>query len=148
MSNTNVIRICGTLALMTTFAERMKQRRLALGLTQQQLATSCGLAQSAIGNMESGSRQGSRHIGILSAALGVNPVWLETGKGEIEPLSDTARKIAQAFNQLSPERQKALAAIIEAAIGLSVSSDEVEAKMPITRTALHATEPKSSYKKK
>lgn len=71
---------------MKTFQERLRETREERGLKQVELAERIGLSgQSAIGNMERDSkRSGSRHIAALAAALGVNALWLETGRGPKE----------------------------------------------------------------
>ena len=120
---------------MQTFGQRLKEARLEAGFTQEGLAKRCGLAsQSTIGNMESGVREGSRHIGIIASALGVSALWLETGKGQRKVMhSVLAIQVADAFSTLSPERQRELAPIIAAAIGTSISDAQVEQRMPITQ---------------
>ena len=44
-----------------------------------------GLSQSAIANYENNIRKTSKHIFPLAEALHVNPVWLGTGSGLMEP---------------------------------------------------------------
>lgn len=66
---------------MNTFADRIKEQRSRLGLSQAELAKRIGTAQSTIGSIENGRNQGSTKIGELAAALGVDALWLETGKG-------------------------------------------------------------------
>lgn len=113
----------------------MKRARLATGLNQTELAKKAGFKhQSAIGNIESGMRDGSKNIAALAMALGVDPFWLQTGKGEMKPaISSLAMDVAKALSSLPEEEQKRLAPIIAAAIGRSITDAEVEQKMPITR---------------
>jgi len=71
---------------MKTFGERVRDRRIELGMTQGELARSAGMkSQSGIGNIESGRNSGSRGIASLAKALKVNPLWLEKEEGPKEP---------------------------------------------------------------
>ncbi len=73
-----------------TFSNRLKNRRLELGLTQQDLAIKAGMkGGSAVSNIENQGRYGSKHIASLAKALKVNALWLETGAGPKE-LSNVA----------------------------------------------------------
>ena len=57
---------------MQTIGDQVKQIRLALGMTQQQLATRCGLAQSAIAEIEAGKRESMTLPTIQKLADGLN----------------------------------------------------------------------------
>ena len=66
---------------MTTFSERLRSAVRESPLNQAELASRAGYkSQGAIGNML-GGRAGARNIGSLAAALGVEALWLQTGKG-------------------------------------------------------------------
>jgi len=67
-----------------TFGQRVRHARLRYGWTQKELAHASGLAQSAIGNYESGQRYSSRALLSLATALNVNPRWLDSGQGPME----------------------------------------------------------------
>ncbi len=71
---------------MKTFGTRVRQARLRYGWTQKALANASGLAQSAIGNYESGQRTEPSGAALLklSQALNVSPVWLSRGEGVME----------------------------------------------------------------
>ena len=69
---------------MKTFSDRLKYARQLRGLTQQQLARIAGISQSAIGSYESGQRRSTRALFKLAAALNVEAVWLNSGKGSME----------------------------------------------------------------
>ena len=66
---------------MNTLAERLIWAREQKGLTQDALAKKAGVSQSTIGNLESGIRQTARKILEIAAALEVDPMWLQNGKG-------------------------------------------------------------------
>ncbi len=65
---------------MDNIAERIKERRKALGFTQGNLAKLAKVSQGMIANIESGYRKEPRKILEIAAALGVSPDWLRFGK--------------------------------------------------------------------
>jgi transcriptional regulator with XRE-family HTH domain len=136
------VRLPGLNAFMDTFGKRLRSARLAAGLTQAELANKAGFKhQSAIGNMESDLREGSRNTAVLASILHVNALWLETGKGvRADGITGMALQIARAFAQLPEDQQERLAPIIAAAIGASISDQSVENKMPITRARARQTQ--------
>ena len=62
---------------------RVKQARKAAKMTQIELARRTGLNQSTISDLEVGKSQGTTFVASLASAMGVNPLWLETGKGSM-----------------------------------------------------------------
>ena len=63
-----------------TLADRVKERRHALGLSQPQLAKKVGgITYQAIQQLENGG--GSRHLVAIARALGVTAEWLQDGVG-------------------------------------------------------------------
>lgn len=65
---------------MSTLAQRCKQRREELNLTQQQLADASGRTQAAVGFIESGTTLHPRNPLQLARALQCNPFWLMHGE--------------------------------------------------------------------
>jgi len=65
---------------MSGIAERLKQARKTLNLTQAELAKKAKVSQGTIGNIEAGLRDRPRELLAIAAALNVDPCWLETGK--------------------------------------------------------------------
>lgn len=64
--------------------DRIKQIRLAAGLTQQQFAERIGLSRNYIALIETGSREPSdRTISDICREFGVSQSWLQTGDGEM-----------------------------------------------------------------
>ncbi|OZI20522.1 hypothetical protein CAL26_23800 [Bordetella genomosp. 9] len=63
--------------------ERLKQRRIYLGVTQQALAKRAGVSQSLIAGLENGVYDASKHLIRVAEALGVDAGWLQTGEGPI-----------------------------------------------------------------
>lgn len=66
---------------MNTIAERLASARERAGLTQGQVATRAGVRQGTIGNIESGARKNPRELLAIAKAVGVNPLWLQSGVG-------------------------------------------------------------------
>ena len=64
---------------------RVKQARKAAQMTQVELARRSGLKQSTISDLEVGKSQGTTFVASLAAAMGVSPLWLETGRGNMVP---------------------------------------------------------------
>lgn len=68
-----------------SLAERVKQRRKLLGLSQASLAELVGVAQQSIFKIESGVTTKPRNIIPLASSLECSPSWLLTGKGLSNP---------------------------------------------------------------
>ena len=68
-----------------SLAERVKQRRKLLGLSQAGLAELVGVAQQSIFKIESGVTTKPRNILSLAKALECDANWLQTGKGRPNP---------------------------------------------------------------
>lgn len=65
---------------MKTLGERVKARRMELGITQKELGDLVGISQNSITKIENGGN--TIHIAKLASALGVSVAWLSTGKGD------------------------------------------------------------------
>jgi transcriptional regulator with XRE-family HTH domain len=79
---------------MTTIGERIRERRLALGLSQRDLASE-GVSYAYISRLEANARQPSiiRALRKLAPKLGVSVHWLETGKDD--PAEQLARFVLE-----------------------------------------------------
>lgn len=64
-----------------SIGERIREARKRAKLTQKQLATKVGISQGALSELETGESEGTTYVASFAAALGVNALWLETGKG-------------------------------------------------------------------
>ena len=59
------------------FGQRVRRRRTALGVTQEELAHASGLHRNYVGGIERGERNPSlENIARLAAALRITPAWL------------------------------------------------------------------------
>ena len=72
---------------LETLAARVKYMMDFNALSQQSLADQVGVSQQAIGQILKGDISNPKKILEISTALGVNPHWLKTGKGPMEPTS-------------------------------------------------------------
>jgi transcriptional regulator with XRE-family HTH domain len=66
---------------MSTYGERLREARQAVGMTQKALAARTGLSQTTISDGERGRNTGSSATAKLASVLGVEPLWLSEGKG-------------------------------------------------------------------
>ena len=62
---------------------RLKEAMLRKNISQADLAEAVGVSAVAIGKILSGETSKSRYIIAISAALDINPMWLQSGEGEI-----------------------------------------------------------------
>ncbi len=90
----------GSPASLSTLADRLKYAREQKGLTQQQLADICGVAQQTIDAIEGGVSLKPRKIDAISRALEVSPAWLQFGVEEIDNLDADSITLAQAWMNL------------------------------------------------
>lgn len=68
----------------------------------------------------------------LEVACGKPSGWMDQGDGA---LSDEAATIARMFDQLSEADRMRLGPVIRAALGVAVTDEQVEARMPVTKPA-------------
>jgi transcriptional regulator with XRE-family HTH domain len=64
-----------------TIGQRLKQVRKERGLTQVELAARVGMKQSTLSDLELGKSAGTTNLAVVASVLGVNALWLETGRG-------------------------------------------------------------------
>ena len=92
---------------MATVGERIRQRRLALGLSQRDLASE-GVTYAYISRLEANTRQPSvKALRKLAPRLGVSVHWLETGKDD--PAEELARLVLEHRGRPLPRRAVTLA---------------------------------------
>ena len=94
-----------------TFAKRLREARLAAGLTQEQLAHACGVTNRAVSAWEKGRASDILAENLFAAAdkLGVDPRWLATGH---EDQARSAKGIAAEIRDLSPEQLDAIRSLV------------------------------------
>ena len=92
---------------MTTVGERIRERRLALGLSQRDLASE-GVSYAYISRLEANTRRPSvRALRKLAAKLGVSAHWLETG--DDDPAEELARIVLDHREGPLPRQARTLA---------------------------------------
>ncbi|MBF0110205.1 MAG: helix-turn-helix domain-containing protein [Magnetococcales bacterium] len=69
--------------MSTTLNERIKLARKHAGITQKELAERVGISQTAIHKLEGGGSRSSRKTIAIALTCGVDPIWLDTGRGEM-----------------------------------------------------------------
>ncbi len=99
-----------------SFAERVRQRRKDLDLSQAELAERIGLAQQSINKIETGVTLKPRNIVQLAEALECDPTWLLTGKSA---QSDSIKGSGDALpsNTISPYSLKRIPIISQVQAG-------------------------------
>lgn len=94
------------------FGKEIRRRRVALGLTLEQLAERSGLTPNYIGTVENGRRDPSLStIGALARGLGISAGELLGGVADLSP---QAIEAAQLFDATTPELQAAMLALLRA----------------------------------
>ncbi|MBF0436974.1 MAG: LexA family transcriptional regulator [Magnetococcales bacterium] len=66
-----------------TLAERIRLARKHADLTQKELADKVGISQTAVHKLEIGRSRLSRKTVTIALTCGVDPIWLDTGRGEM-----------------------------------------------------------------
>ena len=102
---------------------KLRERRLALGLTQQLLAEMIGTTYQQLHKYEKGvNRIAAGRLHAIAGALGVEPGYFFGGLGEDEPARPSAGQrrmieLSRSFAALSRPQQEALAALARALAG-------------------------------
>jgi transcriptional regulator with XRE-family HTH domain len=102
---------------------RLRERRLLLGLTQQQVAALAGITHRQAEKYESGTeRIGAGRLLLLAQALTVEPGYFFEGLGPGGPARPTTQprrtlELAQDFAALPPRDQEAVAELVRALAG-------------------------------
>lgn len=65
------------------FKDRIKAARKFAGLSQVQLAERIGMTQATVSELETGKSTKTSFIARIATECGVNPLWLETGAGDM-----------------------------------------------------------------
>lgn len=66
-----------------TLSERIQKARKQAKLTQKELADRVGISQTAVHKLECGRSRSSRRTVSIALTCGVDPIWLDTGRGEM-----------------------------------------------------------------
>lgn len=94
---------------MTSIGERIKNRRLELGLTQTDIYQACGISSGALSKIENGNRTPSvLSFYELSKVLKCSMDWLTTGFSSNEQILEICQKeekLLEGFRKLGEEDQ-------------------------------------------
>lgn len=83
---------------------RIKEIRLAQGLTQEQFADKLGLSRNFITQLENGTKQPSeRTLSDICRIYSINEKWLRSGEGEMRLELTKNQEIAQFLNDVMAE---------------------------------------------
>ena len=95
-----------------TLAQRIRDARIAAGLSQSELGRRINRRASAVNHMESGRTKAltAESILALASALSISAYWLETGHGSPSPDARLTPEEAEAltlYRQLTPANRDA-----------------------------------------
>lgn len=123
----------GNKSLDVEIGRRLRQARIAKGLTQKEMATSIGLSHQAIQKYENGETRLSlstlaqlrQHIGIEPADL--LPAIRVDGTAVADPLANMGQSIiglrlANLFGRMRPDQQQSLLNVAKAIVPDAVSA--------------------------
>src|SRR5690349_16539276 len=119
----------------------LRARRLALGLTQQQVAERVGITYQQTHKYETGAnRVSAGRLAALARALGVEPGYFYEGLGSGEMARPTARQrqmveLARSFAALSRRHQEALVELARALAGVEAPAEVEEEAEETARDA-------------
>jgi len=111
---------------------RVRERRLALGLTQQQLAEMVGTTYQQAHKYERGvNRISAGRLHVIAQVLGVGPGYFFEGLGGDEPAGPSAGQrqlleLSRSFAALSRPHQEAVAGLARALAGAAAGPEEGE----------------------
>jgi len=86
-----------------SIGSRIREARRAAKLTQKALAQKVGMAQASLSELETGESQGTTMIASFASVLGINALWLETGKGSMNGAVRVDDENASTFIEESPK---------------------------------------------
>lgn len=108
------------------YGERLRHARNIKKWSQDRLAEKSGVKQGSISKIERGDQEYSAYDIALSEALGINSLWLATGKGEMYPIEDKVRCLPaetidflKIWEKLRPEHKAAIVALSKSLIGIT-----------------------------
>ena len=100
-----------------TIGERIKQKRNELGWSRRRLSDATGVPYQTLASLESGDQRSSTAIATIATGLGVDSLWLSSGRGtatspnEQSPIGQASiapaeRQLLAAFRKLTAAERK------------------------------------------
>ena len=86
-----------------TLSERIKIARKQAKLTQKELADRVEISQTAVHKLECGRSKSSRRTVAIALTCGVDPIWLDTGRGEMSLMGSTPGMSQAEFAQAAED---------------------------------------------
>lgn len=86
-----------------TFDVRIVTARKQAKLTQKELADRVGISQTAVHKLECGRSKSSRCSVSIALTCGVDPIWLETGRGEMSLVGARPGMTAEEMSKAAEE---------------------------------------------
>lgn len=120
---------------------RIKEARRDAKMTQKELCAKVGIKQGTLSELETGESAGTTLIASFAAALNINPLWLETGKGDKSPLASI---YADANLTIAKEVGLTYSSDIQEVIKLMESTDE-RGRMKIKLAVMDALDLHNSH---
>lgn len=109
---------------MDSVFERIKIVRKSVGLTQQAFAEKLGLKQNTVATYEMGKTSPSeRTLADICRVFNVDPVWLETGEGEMFRAETVDSELTRLVGELMADKPGSFKQRVVAAL-LRCSDDE------------------------
>lgn len=131
---------------LDSVGKRVAFARTFRSLTQQELASKAGVAQSSLASLESGRNKGSRNLVSLAKALNVSPDWLDSGKtygrSLTQVLNDGYYLVA---NAAIVEAEPSAAAPMQSAAMKGLNNQHLGLRM-LSWTARSIFDPETAYK--
>ncbi|MBF0786214.1 XRE family transcriptional regulator [Muribacter muris] len=91
---------------MLQFSDFLKNERIRLGFTQEEMANACGISKRTYNHYEKGERAANSDFLLSFARIGGDINYLFTGERSKEQLDALERVALLAFNKLKEEGQK------------------------------------------
>lgn len=86
-----------------SIGKRLREARKEAGLSQVELGKKVGLSQGTISELENGESASTGSTASLAAVLGVNSLWLESGKGPKRATNEQVRSTSAPTYQVPHE---------------------------------------------
>lgn len=114
---------------MTTINQRIKEVRLALGLSQAKFAKAISISNGYIAGIELGNRNvNDRLVKLISITFNVSTNWLKTGEGDMfaEQSNQLLELASATFNELKPAYQEYILKQIDQLLEIQENEKKVE----------------------